>query len=163
MEEWREIEGYDGKYIISNNGKVLSTNYNKSKKTKELKIKYHNYAYVDLCKHGIRKRYSIHRLVASAFIPNPLNLPEVNHKDEDRYNNIVSNLEWCDRIYNVRYGTGIERGGISRGAKIRCIETDKIYNSSYEVQRELGCNQSDVIKCCKGKKISSGGLHFEYA
>ena len=102
MEEWRAVPGYEGLYMVSNIGNVKSLIKNKI-------IKYFinkkGYRLVSLSKNGIIKKFSVHRLVAQAFIPNPDNLPQVNHKDEDKTNNNVDNLEWCDAKYNNNYGT----------------------------------------------------------
>ena len=106
MEEWRDIEGYEGLYQISNLGRVKSFprpttpgGILKINKRKD------GYCSVMLCKNGKTKRFSVHRLVAQAFIPNPNNLPIINHKDENPSKNIVDNLEWCDYEYNNNYGT----------------------------------------------------------
>lgn len=69
---------------------------------------------VRLRKNGEQRRYSVHRLVAETFIENPNNLPEVNHKDENKLNNSVENLEWCDRVYNINYGTAHERACLTQ-------------------------------------------------
>lgn len=111
-EIWREIKGYEGKYQVSNLGRVRSldrtvqdtigrTRHLKGKMLKLKKNVKSNYLYVSL-----PDRYEyVHRLVARAFIPNPNGFPEVNHKDENRSNNIYTNLEWCSRQYNHDYGT----------------------------------------------------------
>ena len=94
MEEWRDIIEYEGLYQISNKGRVKSLGNNKNRKEKILSLKPINgYMRVFLYKNGKPKPYSVHRLVAIAFIPNPNNYPEVNHIDEDKTNNIVENLE----------------------------------------------------------------------
>lgn len=107
-EVWKDIKGYEGLYKISNYGNVLSLNYRRSGSAKTLKLKHcpSGYRTIILCKDGIRSDKLIHRLVASAFIPNPLQYPQVNHKDENKFNNNVSNLEWCNEQYNSNYGTG---------------------------------------------------------
>lgn len=112
MEEWKIIENYTN-YEVSNKGNIRGY---KNRKIME-KIPhniipqedYKGYLYVNLYNKNGMKSIKIHRLVAKAFIPNPNNLSQVNHKDEDKKNNDVSNLEWCSSIYNVNYGTGHKR------------------------------------------------------
>lgn len=164
-EEWRDIVGYEGLYQVSNTGKVKSLNYNKTGKQKILKAGKGNHGYLLLQLWKDRKpaMHYIHRLVAKAFIHNPLNLPEINHRDENKENNCISNLEFCTHEYNIRYGTCIERRSIARGVKIKCLEMNKIFNSSVEVEKELGLNKGNIISCCQGKRKSCGGLHWEYA
>lgn len=127
QEIWKNIKGYEGLYQVSNYGKVRSLDkkvkgsnqYGKiffvTKKGKQLKSRIKNgYCNVHLIKNGVLKEFTIHRLVAEAFIPNPNNLPQVNHKDENKANNYVENLEWCTRSYNCSYGSRCERIWISR-------------------------------------------------
>ena len=101
-EQWRDFD----KYKISNYGNVVN-----SKTGRPIKPHLNDAGYprVALCINGKRKNYKIARLVATLFIPNPDNLPEVNHKDENKLYSRVDNLEWCDRHYNVHYGTGLDR------------------------------------------------------
>lgn len=108
---WKDIEGYEGKYQVSNTGKVRSLNYRRTGKTKMLKQDTNNLGYklTVLYKNHKSKTYLVHRLVALAFISNPLNLPQVNHIDENKTNNAVWNLEWCTPKYNSNYGTRLER------------------------------------------------------
>lgn len=100
MEEWKKVIGYEGLYEVSNLGNVRNVRRNTLLRLSE------NQGYIQVClyKNGIRTGLKVHRLVAQAFIPNPYNLKEVNHKDENPSNNIVENLEWCDRKYNINYG-----------------------------------------------------------
>lgn len=103
MEEiWKDIKGYEGKYQVSNLGEVRSLKFNKSQKCKKLKPKFAGAGYrsVALLMNGKSKYCYIHRLVALHFIDNPLFKKEVNHKDGDRSNNILSNLEWCTHSEN---------------------------------------------------------------
>lgn len=110
-EVWKDIKGYEGLYMVSSFGNVKSLNYRRSGIAKNLKLKNttNGYKAVILAKEGKHKDRMVHRLVAEAFIPNPKNLPQVNHKDEDKHNNRVENLEWCTAKYNSNYGTGKER------------------------------------------------------
>lgn len=104
---WKDISGYEGKYQVSNTGKVRSLNYQGTKgKVVRLKLYNNNHGYmmIELNKNGKKKKYSVHRLVALAFIPNPNNYPIINHKDENKTNNTVWNLEWCTPKYNINYG-----------------------------------------------------------
>ena len=110
-EIWKPIEGYEGLYEVSNTGRVRSIDRydsrNHFRRGRILKLSYDTVGYliVGLHSNGKKKTYLVHRLVAPAFIPNPDNLPQVNHRDEDKTNNRVENLEWCDSKYNLSYGT----------------------------------------------------------
>ena len=105
---WKDIPGYEGLYQVSNTGQVRSLNYLGTKGyykiLKQETIK-DGYKRIRLYKDTIGKKYLVHRLVALTFIPNPNNYPIVNHKDEDKANNVVWNLEWCDYSYNTTYGS----------------------------------------------------------
>ena len=106
-EIWKNIEGYEGKYQVSNLGQVKSM----IGQEKVLHPKKHRNGHLQIGLHKDKKRTTmyIHRLVAQAFIPNPDNLPCVNHKDENPNNNNVDNLEWCTQKYNCNYGTRVDR------------------------------------------------------
>ena len=110
-EIWKDVKGYEGKYMVSNLGRFKSLNYRRTGKEKILEgyPDKDGYLFVQLWKDGKGKNCRINRLVAQAFLENPQNLPEVNHKDEDKTNNRVENLEWCTTQYNIKYGTGIKR------------------------------------------------------
>lgn len=113
MEVWKPIKDFNG-YEVSNTGQVRSTNYRGKGVTRILKTspdKMTGYMKVALIKDGKTKPKTVHRLVADAFIENPNNYPCVNHKDEDKTNNHVTNLEWCTHKYNANYGTRNERAG----------------------------------------------------
>ena len=109
----------------------------------------------------------MHRVVADAFIPNPHNLPEVNHKDENPANNEVNNLEWCTSKYNANYGTRNERMMIGRETK-PVIQLDKNgrfikrWDSMMESCREYGADISSMIRVCKGKQNTCMGYKWEY-
>lgn len=105
MEEiWRDIEGYDGLYVINKSGEIKRVYKNKKEKILRTHKNNRGYVIVTLSKDSKIKKYKVHRLVAKAFIDNPNNLPQVNHKDENKENNCVENLEWCDNKYNNNYG-----------------------------------------------------------
>ena len=167
-EEYKDIEGYEWLYQVSNYGNVNSLNYYRSGKEKKLKpIKEKilkltkdkdGYLYVGLYQQGKQKAHKVHRLVAQAFIDNPNNYPQVNHKDEDKTNNHVTNLEWCTRSYNINYGTRNEK--ISK--QVMCIETGLVYPSTMEVERQLGFAQSHISMCCRGKRKTAYGFHWKY-
>ena len=110
MEEiWKDIDGFEGLYQVSNFGNVMSLNYGNRGYAKKLTPKCNNSGrlWVELLKGGKRKCMLVHRLVALAFIPNPNNFPQINHKDENPKNNFAFNLEWCTQSYNNNYS--IER------------------------------------------------------
>ena len=107
-EYWKPVVGYEGLYEVSNLGRVKSLKFGKERILKPQKDT-SGYLCVTLCKNNNQCQFKVHRLVAEAFIPNPNNLPQTNHKDECKTNNIASNLEWCDRKYNVNYGTRTKR------------------------------------------------------
>ena len=167
MEEWRDIKGYEGIYQISNKGRVKTLGNNRRKeKIREGIADNTGYKRISLCKNGKEKKYSIHRLVAEAFLPNPDNLPVVNHKDENKLNNNVENLEWCTYQYNNTYGTKIEKARKKRkGKKILCVETGEIFNTSKDVIDKIFNGKGHfgtISKCCLGKIKSAYKYHFKY-
>ena len=120
-EEWRPIKGYEGLYEVSNLGRIKRLPLGKQwpyrqthNNIRRLKKSNRGYLVVNLSKQNKVKFYAVHRLVAAAFIPNTGNLPQINHKDENKTNNRVENLEWCNAKYNICYGTGRERQKAAR-------------------------------------------------
>ena len=169
MEEiWKDIEGYEGLYQVSNIGRVKSLRKNIILKSK---IERNGYERVNLSVNNIHKDYSIHRMVANAFISNPDNLPQVNHKDENKTNNCVENLEWCDCKYNVNYGTGIRRCQLSN-TNGKCSKPVlqytldgtfiKEWKSTMDVQRNLGFAQSNISACCRNIRKTAYGYLWKY-
>ena len=119
MEEiWKNIEGYEGLYMVSSLGRVktLVGRYKGVTILKESQKK-NGYHSVVLYKNKKPCTYLVHRLVAQAFIPNPNNLPQVNHKDENPSNNCVANLEWCSVNYNINYGNGNHKRSLAQKGK----------------------------------------------
>ena len=152
----KDIKGYEGIYGITSCGKVWSYRnecFLKPATTKK------GYLQVNLHKDGKIKKYKVHRLVAMAYIPNTENLPEINHKDENKTNNCLQNLEWCDHKYNINYGT--------RNDKIKkpILQYDldgnfiREWPSATDVGREI---QSNICMCLKGKKQMAYGYKWVY-
>ena len=186
-EIWLPIDGFDG-YEVSNYGRIKSLNYNKTKQEQILKQDTNKKGYQRVClyKDRKRKKFLVHRLVANAFIDNPNNYEQVNHKDEVKTNNYVDNLEWCDCKYNINYGTVRERiskamsgenhpkpmlgrfgkdNPTSKQVIQLSLENEviKIWGSAIDVQRELGYHNSAICNCCKGKRKSANGYKWQYA
>lgn len=167
-EIWKNIDNYDD-YQVSNFGRVKSFKKGKERILKP-SVAGRGYLFVVLCKNGIRKEMLIHRLVANAFIQNPDNLPCVNHKDENKQNNHVDNLEWCDAKYNLNYGTRNQRLGakLTNGPLAKRVaqysltrKLIKIWPSLIEAGRQ-GFNQGHICSCCKGKRKSHKGYIWKY-
>lgn len=164
-EKWKDIEEYEGLYQVSNLGRVKSLgNGVTHKEERILKQRKDNGGYlkVHLCCEGKHKHHSVHRLVAQAFIPNPDNLPQVNHKDENKQNNCVDNLEWCTSEYNNNYGARTLK--CSRQIVQMDLENNivGIYISIMEVKRQLGFDNSCISKCCRGKTQTAYGYKWQY-
>jgi hypothetical protein len=145
------IDGFE-QYAVSTEGvvkRITTGNVLKPQMTSK------GYQVVRLYNKNGDKLLKVHRLVAQAFIDNPDNLPQVNHKDENKTNNSVSNLEWCDNRYNATYGNAKKK--ISH--KVRCVETGIIYES---IREAIRCTKIPGIgKCLKNKQKTSGGYHWE--
>ena len=163
IEEFRDIPGYEGLYEVSNLGRVRSLETERILKPSKNTW---GYLFVSLYKNGIKKAVRIHRLVALAFIPNPDNLPCINHKDEDKTNNTVDNLEWCDDKYNANYGTRNER--IAEKTRKPVLQYDLLGNfirewpSITKVEEETGIWQTHISKCCLGLRHTAGGYLWKY-
>lgn len=165
---WRNIEGYEGLYQVSIDGEVKSLERISPQghllKERIMKPVLNDMGYlrVGLTKGGKSKSFFVHRLVAQAWIPNPDNLPIINHKDENPLNNRVENLEWCTQKYNVNYGTAIEKRkkpvvGINPVTGEVVVE----FSSTAEAGRNgyrMGC----ILDCCKGKSLTCKGLIWCY-
>lgn len=164
-EKWIPVDGYDGKYEVSSLGRVRSF-ARKSYNGKLLVQREQNgYLAVHLSKSGKCKAYLVHRLVATAFIPNKNNLPQVNHKDENKKNNSVENLEWCSCAYNLSYGTAPARRAMSRGKP--CVGTwpdgtEKSFFSTGDAERNTGISHAHISQVCNGIWHSAGGVVWRY-
>ena len=160
QEVFKDIPNYGGRYQVSNYGRVWSVI-----KSQFIKQHINNDGYCQVRLYfgdGRKKQEMVHRLVALTFIENPNNLPQVNHKDENKQNCNVDNLEWCDAKYNLNYGTHNSRAAQSNSIKVYCVELDRVFNSITEAQEILHINKSNIVAVCKGKRKTCGGYHWQY-
>ena len=177
-EIWKPIKGYEGIYEVSDLGRVRSlprpkTSRNASgeftftTKPKILKAFEQNGGYQRISFGRGKNKVAIfvHRLVAQAFIPNPDNLPHVNHKDENPKNNRADNLEWCNAEYNNSYGNHIERCKRHRAVVQMTKDGQEIatFDSIVEAEEKTGCRATSIQACCIGRYKSSCGYRWRYA
>ena len=180
-EIWRDIQGYEGYYQVSNRGRVKSLERidNNNHKVKEKILKMvsdkDGYLIINLYKNGKHKTCRIHRLVANAFLENPNNYPQINHLDENPKNNHVNNLNWCtakqnnnhgkhnEKVSNALKGKPKEKQHILKlrennpnKRKIICITTNETFDFIADGARKYNISSSDIVKCCKGKHKSAG-------
>lgn len=185
MEVWRDIPHYEGIYQASTLGRIRSidrmdsSNHYRKGNIMKHKLNPSGYYCIALCKDGKYKYINIHRLVAIAFIPNPNNLPQVNHIDEDKTNNRVDNLEWCTAQYNTNYGNRTQKAAKSnsiaqkgkcrpkRYKKINQKDMNGVFIKQYEsitaASKENNIPQSLISGCLMGKTKSTYGYKWEYA
>lgn len=178
QEIWKDIEGYEGHYKVSNTGKIKSLERNvnhsysgtirKKERILKIKINQNGYANVCLCLNGISNYQRIHRLVAYAFLKNKNNKREVNHIDGNKLNNNINNLEWCTRSENLKhaFATGLHINKSSKKVNQyskngKFIKTHKSMKAAY---RELGkIDNGYISKCCRGLAKTVHGFKWEYA
>jgi hypothetical protein len=169
-EIWKDIKGYEGLYQVSNLGRVKSLGkYDRLGRYHEERIKSAvdngtGYLIVNLKHNGKQQMVTVHRLVASAFVSNPSNLPEVNHKDGCKTNNESLNLEWCDRSYNVKHAVanGLQTNFGQR--KVMCVELNLTFNTIKEAEEWVGVKGSRISNVCNLKRgcKTCGGYHWRY-
>ena len=175
-EVWKDIEGYEGLYQVSNMGRVKSLErtiwnngglYKKSERILKAYDNGHGYLRVELYKEGNREQPLVHVLVATAFLDNVDNLPEVNHKDEDKTNNCVENLEYCSRLYNNTYNGRAKKIGKKNSKPVFSVNKESglimWWESIMEASRQTGISQGNISNCCQGKAKSAGNHIWFYA
>lgn len=152
------IEGFPN-YKIDTNGNVFNA---KGKKLKQEKTNT-GYLRVSLSNDTVKhQRKSVHRLVAETFIPNPNNLPQINHLNKNKTDNRIDNLEWCTPIDNLNYSNVIDKASVAKFTKVKCVNTGQIYNSVKEAADSLGLHHSNIVACCNGRRSHCGGMKWEY-
>ena len=169
-EVWKDIVGYEGLYKVSNKGNVYSVERMDSRGNKcggrTLRPTYNTdgYLQVGLHKNGKQKTKTIHRLVLEAFVPNLNNCPEVNHRDENKTNNYVENLEWCTREYNMNYGTARQRWAATKSIPIKGVHKEtgeQIYLKSMAEGTLYGFTPRRISDVCSGKQNTHRGYLFQ--
>lgn len=167
-EIWKDIPGYEHLYKISNMGRIKSLYNYKRNGTNILvpKLK-KGYYQIGLRKDKKRKWFHIHRLVAITFLSNPNNYKYVNHKDENKLNNCVNNLEWCSMSYNNTYGTRIERVISKTGKKVYQYDLNNNFIKSYNNLKEAATennikSRGNITSCCNGKYKQAGGYIWKF-
>lgn len=154
-EKWKDVDGYDGLYKVSTLGRVKGKHRIKSQQDNGK-----GYLMVRLNKNGESRWHLVHRLVAKAFIENPQNKPTVNHIDGNRKNNKFNNLEWATYSENNLHSYRSNGRKSALAVPIYCIETGKIYKSSYDASKDTGIPQSSINRCANGIFKSTNGTHW---
>ena len=167
MENWKDIEDFENLYQVSDMGRVCRLSHGVRKIRKfGSGGKQGNYDMVVLCKNGVIKGYTVHSLVARAFVPNPNNLPQINHKDENTHNNAASNLEWCDSSYNNSYGSHGKNISNTKSYDIfqwtKTGEFVRKWHGISNAARVLGICRTSIQYCLSGRYQTAGGYVWTY-
>lgn len=179
MEIWKDIQGYEGLYQVSNLGNVRSLNWRNLGYAKNLYLKKQNKGYlqVELAKNGIKKMFTVHRIVATHFVDGYAEGLVVNHINEDKKDNRAENLEWCTFSQNVHHSMNMHRNESNRYHQkgIPYKRTEKIdqftangefvrtWESAIAIKSELGYSQWSITECCKGNRRTAYGYKWQFA
>lgn len=157
-EVWKQIDSAPN-YMISNYGNVRNTTTgNRIAGSVDI----HGYHRYDLCINGKRIVRSGHRLVAEAFIPKVKGKTLINHKDGNKTNNRVDNLEWCTCKENSTHAYSTLGKEACNKKAVRCVETGEIYRSAYEAEQKTGISNSQINRCCNKKRKTTHKQHWEF-
>lgn len=161
-EVWKTIEGWSD-YQVSNQGRFKSFKRSADGKLLTPYLNKYGYLTVHLRDKKRSKVMQCHRLVLSTFEPIPnSDVMEVNHKNEDKQDNRLSNLEWTTHLENIRYGTAIARRVKSQSKKILCVELNMIFDSVKDASEKMNVNYGNLTSCCNGNLKTVGGYHWQY-
>lgn len=180
--EWKDVVGFEGLYKVSDTGLVKTVpridKLGRTVKEIVLKTRKNNRGYYQVHLHKDGKEYLklVHRVVAMSFLPNPKNLPQINHKDEDKANNAVPNLEWCDNLYNRHYGTGYQRSvanhdyrsiGLRNSKAVRQLSLSGEFIAEYAsakfASEITGISVQGIRRCCSGYSKTAGKYLWQHA
>lgn len=174
-EIWKDIPDYEGLYQASNLGnikRICRKFVDKIGRIRQINevickpsIDTSGYMQIVLTKNKKRKSYKIHKLIAMTFIPNPDGFPQVNHKDENKLNNKIDNLEWCTLEYNCNYGTRNYRCTLHCKHKVKQLSQGTIikkYNSLKDASMKTGIKYQNISSCCRKQQKTAGGYTWEY-
>lgn len=171
---WKDVIGFEGLYIVNKHGEIRSVDHYVKCNTGRRLVKGktikpcdrgNGYPFVTMGKNGKQYNMSIHRVVAMAFLPNPENLPEVNHKDTNSFNFDLDNLEWCDRKYNNNYANRAYKSGEKRRRRVEQIKDGfviRVWNSLSEIGKECKLSIGNISECCNGRRNSVGGYNWRF-
>lgn len=165
-EEWRDVVGYEGKYIISNYGNLARVHKYTPTSLKEPSTDEDGYLRAKLHDKNSTKYIGIHKLVAQAFIPNPENKPQVNHINGDKTDNRVNNLEWVTASENNYHKFKVldPKSYHKRRKAVKCEELDRVFESVSAASEELNIHRCDIRNVANGRShhITAGGFHWKY-
>jgi len=181
-ETWKDVIGYEGIYMASSIGRIKKNSRigcfgNLIQEHFRRPVINGRYTFINLNKHGVKKQYLLHRIIAMSFIPNPINKPEVNHIDGNKLNNNIENLEWCTSSENQKhaYKTGLQIGTwigktgkmhpVSKGVvklSFDGVEIDR-YDSVRDAANSINIDESYISRCCKNKNKTARGFYWGYS
>ncbi len=156
---WRDVPGYEGLYQVSRAGEVRNAKGHTLKPSEAP----NGYFHVCLSREGKVKGFSVHRLVASAFLPNPAQFPEVNHINGDKSDNRIENLEWCTISHNRLHSFyELNNESCKPKRRVMCLDTGEIFPSVAAAARSVGAKKQNITLCCQGQRQQTHGLRWAY-